>query len=166
MGILTASDVDPFLVRDDKTFANDDPWGQDYTSLSWRWTKKEILLQGHYSGVFVATIYPRIQPTSHFGILLVGPEMIWRVDHWPTAEHFNDFASPTGIPAGKISGPLYYKWGDNKHLMQDKVDPSNFKYARKLPDILSGWRSVFQWFLLETNISLPNPLFLAPFLEI
>jgi hypothetical protein len=152
---LHVSEVDKFLASNDKDLANEHPWPADHTTLSWRWTKKEILLDGSYSGFYLAVVYPKLQPSREFGLLIVAPEMIWRVDHWPTSEQFNDFASPTGVPPGRISGPLYYRWEDNRHLMQDGVDPAKFRYARPLPDDIRGYRAALQWFLLETRISVP-----------
>lgn len=99
------------------------------------------------------TAYPNYAEPN-FTISLIYRTCIWRLDYDPPYRyHDNPPDRVHLLGAGRIWGPHYHTWADNRHAATTAVLPKTLDCARELPKRIRQWVQAFRWFCAETRIT-------------
>lgn len=116
-----------------------------------------LMLNGESTGADLEIgAYPNREPLR-FGIAIRQPKCIWRLDYSDSDVHTNSLNAPPDISGIQIIGPHYHAWADNRRFVTGNSLPKTLKNARIFPENIKSFEVAFEWFCVQTNVTIPPP---------
>jgi hypothetical protein len=154
---MTPTDIDDFLSLTGKKLEPGSPWNSAPSGRCDSLYKLEVVQPGGQRlGVTMETSFtPASNPA--YTIVLRAVRPFWIIDFDPNARFLGLVASSTGKPKlGKIVGPKYFSWADNRMTYPEGTVPWRPQVARPLPQNLLNYKDIVLWLCANANIVAPN----------
>jgi hypothetical protein len=158
---MDLTQIDQFLALEGKSLEVGTPHNMANTDISTasycdHVYKQEVLKDQRGLRVWLTTTYTSAG-TPDFVLTVGDKRPFWTLVFSPTSIYRKMVVSPTGAHCmGRIEGPYYFSWTDNRAYFPEGTEPWVPMVARPLPEQVSSYKKAVRWLCQEIKVAAPN----------